>query len=354
MLPCRVFWVGQHGATASLSHEESPATDPWAEAWNRQAHHQPLTRPSTSYRTPSVLQPIELLDLLELGGTTAAAAAALGISQPSVSRRSRQLVLELGLAAQAPGLRFGQSRCLELLRRACQAHRLEAGAWRLGTTPWLEAVLQEHRIGSVVPGRFRKPSAWLDLVACHALDGALLSELDLQLLLPELPSVGSEGVVWQGCRLLPIARAPLGLLLPPACTEPPARWGPVAVPPQPMAPGLAALVRQQQWQCLPAPQTCHDPPAWGLWLQQQNLPTVATPAWAQRLRPYLTHWYWHPWPGTRHEQQWLLVLETIWQEHSALQMGLSELKAALAGDADSESSGPAIGGQRSKPPRNGG
>jgi hypothetical protein len=278
-----------------------------------------------------VLRPIELLDLLELGGTTAAAAMALGISQPSVSRRSRQLMQELGLpAAGAGGLRFGESRCLQLLRRACQAHRLEAGAWRLGCSPWLEGVLQARQLWSGVPGRFRQPAAWRELVAGHALDGALLSGLDLQLLVPELPAGQRDGVAWQECLLLPIARVPLGLLLPPGLAGLPPRWSQVAVPPQAMAPGVAAQVRQRQWQCLHAPPSCQAAPAWGEWLRQQNTPTVASPAWARELRLHLSEWRWLPWPDEVDEQHWLMVLESIEQEHSGLGMLLSALTAALA------------------------
>lgn len=293
-----------------------------------------MPRPSTSYRTPRVLRPIELLDLLELGGTTAAAARALGISQPSVSRRTRQLMQELGLPApgvsQALGLRFGQSRCLQLLRRACQTHRLEAGAWRLGCSPWLEAALQQQQLCAGVPGRFRQPGAWRELVAGHALDGALLSGLDLQLLLPELADATGDGVAWQECVLLPITRVPLGLLLPPGLAGLPARWSQVAVPPQAMAPGVAAQVRQRQWQCLHAPPSCQAAPAWGEWLRQLNTPTAASPAWARELRRHLSDWRWQPWPDEVAEQQWLLVLESIEQEHSGLRMLLSALTAALA------------------------
>ncbi len=100
----------------------------------------PLSPKPTAYRTPELLQPIQLLDLLELGGTTTAAAKALGLSQPTVSRRARHLVRDLDLKSNPDlherALRYGGSSCLQLLRRACQAHRLEAGAWRVGSCPW--------------------------------------------------------------------------------------------------------------------------------------------------------------------------------------------------------------------------
>lgn len=288
----------------------------------------PLNRASATYQTPRLLQPIQLLDLLELEGTTAAAARALGISQPSVSRRRRQLVQELGI---------DQGPCLQLLRHACQAHRLEAGAWRLGSSPWLEAALLRQQRGRAVPARFRHPRTWRELVAGYVLDGALLSGLDLDLLMPELAMARSDVVAWQECLLLPVARGRLGLLLPPVLKGLPPRWSQVAVPPQTMAPGLAALVRRHQWQCLHAAPSCQSAPAWGEWLRQQNMPTVASPAWVHQLRAHLPGWHWQPWPGGLDEQHWLLVLESSVREQHDLQTLLSTLSAALTSDAVSES-----------------
>jgi DNA-binding transcriptional LysR family regulator len=219
-----------------------------------------LSRSTAPYSTPRVLRPIELLDLLELSGTTTAVAEALGLSQPTVSRRTSHLVRDLGLRARTglprQTLRFADSSCLQHLRRACQAHRLEAGAWRIGSSPWQQSLLQPLQPWIAVPGRFRHPEAWRSLVASHALDGAVVSGLDLQLAMPEQPISGEHPVAWGHCLLVPISRSPLGLLTPPSAAESPERWGRVAVPAQPLAPGLASLVRQQQWQCLHAGASC--------------------------------------------------------------------------------------------------
>jgi hypothetical protein len=294
----------------------------------------PLSPKPTAYRTPELLQPIQLLDLLELGGTTTAAAKALGLSQPTVSRRARHLVRDLNLKSNPDpherALRYGGSSCLQLLRRACQAHRLEAGAWRVGSCPWHQGLLQPLQPWTSVPGRFRHPRTWRELVAAHAIDAAVVSGLDLHLTLPELQQADRDGVDWNGCLLLPISRSPLGLLMPPHTRGSPQRWSEVAVPAQQFAPGLASVVRQQQWQCLHAAKSCHDAHAWSLWLHQHSRPVLATPAWAQHLKPHLPTWNWQPWPHEGSEQHWLLVLSRIWNEQPSLQALLGQVRSAMA------------------------
>ncbi len=297
-----------------------------------------MSRSTAPYRTPRVLRPIELLDLLELSGTTTAVAEALCVSQPTVSRRISHLVQDLGLRARTglpkQALRFGDSSCLQHLRRACQAHRLEAGAWRIGSSPWQQSLLQPLQPWIEVPGRFRHPEAWRSLVASHALDGAVVSGLDLQLAMPEQPISGEHPVAWGNCLLVPISRSPLGLLTPPSAAESPERWGRVAVPAQPLAPGLDSLVRQQQWQCLHAVASCHEPRAWGAWLRQNGRPAVASPAWAARLQSQLSGWHWQPWPQAASEQLWLLLLRSVWEAQPVLHTLLTQLRSATACDAE--------------------
>lgn len=297
-----------------------------------------MSRSTAPYSTPRVLRPIELLDLLELSGTTTAVAEALGLSQPTVSRRTSHLVRDLGLRARTglprQTLRFADSSCLQHLRRACQAHRLEAGAWRIGSSPWQQSLLQPLQPWIAVPGRFRHPEAWRSLVASHALDGAVVSGLDLQLAMPEQPISGEHPVAWGNCLLVPISRSPLGLLTPPSAAESPERWGRVAVPAQPLAPGLASLVRQQQWQCLHAGASCHEPRAWGAWLRQNGRPAVASPAWAARLQSQLSGWHWQPWPQAASEQLWLLLLRSVWEAQPVLHTLLTQLRSAIACDAE--------------------
>ena len=290
----------------------------------------------TAYRTPELLQPIQLLDFLELGGTSTVAAKALGLSQPTVSRRTRHLVRDLGLSTntnrQERALRYDSSPCLQLLRQACQVHRLEAGAWRVGSCPWQQGQLQSLQPWSSLPGQFRHPRTWRELVAAHAIDAAVVSGLDFGLSIPELQHAGGDGIAWEGFLLVPICRAELGLLMPPNSRGSPKRWSHVAVPAQQFTPGLASLVRQQQWQCLHASKTCHDPNAWGLWLRQHTQPALATRAWVERLQPHLPMWVWQPWPEESSEQYWLLVLQTSWQEQQPLlEALLAQVRTAMAG-----------------------
>lgn len=73
-----------------------------------------------TYRVPTVLRDLQLVDLLELTGSTTASAAQIGLSQPSVSRRYRALAAELGLQRltdEPIGKRFGHAPLLQLLRR---------------------------------------------------------------------------------------------------------------------------------------------------------------------------------------------------------------------------------------------
>ena len=58
---------------------------------------QPIGQPLRRYETPALLADIELLDLLELSGSTVETAHLLNLSQPTVSRRRRQLGAELAL-----------------------------------------------------------------------------------------------------------------------------------------------------------------------------------------------------------------------------------------------------------------
>jgi hypothetical protein len=73
-----------------------------------------------TYRIPTVLRDLQLVDLLELTGSTTASAAQIGLSQPSVSHRYRSLAAELGLQRLTDkpiGKSYGHTPWLQLLRR---------------------------------------------------------------------------------------------------------------------------------------------------------------------------------------------------------------------------------------------
>jgi len=90
---------------------------------------------TTRYQVPEVLRDLWLIDMLELNGSTLAAARSLNLSQPTVSRRYRAVAQELGLnrsRSQEPGCRFGNSDCLRLLRKGANLHRWQSGVMRVG------------------------------------------------------------------------------------------------------------------------------------------------------------------------------------------------------------------------------
>jgi len=330
----------------ALSQEEISLSRPQPKAWVHRStaplRPSPVSttrHPASRYRTPGVLEPIELLDLLELSGTTASAAQALGLSQPTVSRRSRRLIQELNLKGQRPkalqALRFSETTCLRLLRRASQWHRLEASAWRLGGSPWQQPLLRNLHPHGGLALRFRHPRAWQELLHSHCLDGALVSGLDLRELLPAgadgqgFDPHGAAAEVWEGCRLQPLGPVPMGLLLPPGSTTPLELWHEVVVPAQQDAPGLASWVRQKQWRCLHAPRSCQRPGEWAVLLQQWRHPLVCPQGWAQLLMPSLAEWHWQALPAGGSDPLWLLMLDGVRKEHPHLEPLVAELAAAL-------------------------
>jgi DNA-binding transcriptional LysR family regulator len=298
----------------------------------------------TRYRTPALLEPIQLLDYLEVCGTTSAAAQALALSQPTVSRRARALEKDLGLQRRRQNkpevLRYGDTTCLRLLRQASQSHRLEAGVWRAGTSVWHQPLVEQLQPTLVVPPLFRHPLSWRELVENHAIDGALISGLDLQLVEPQLFAGSQRPIQWGACVAVPIATWPLGLVLPPSPESQPPRWAPVAVPGQQTAPGMAALVRQQQWRCLQAGPGCQALSSWLAWLEQEKVAALAAGPWAKALRTHLPYWRWQPLqPGPdgqpARDQLWFLLHRLHWEQASLLhELAQQLIAAAAAFDAD--------------------
>ena len=74
--------------------------------------------PRKPYRVPSMLRDLQLVDFLELTGSTTASAAQIGLSQPSVSRRYRAVAADLELQrlpGDPIGKRYGHTPWLQLL-----------------------------------------------------------------------------------------------------------------------------------------------------------------------------------------------------------------------------------------------
>ena len=188
-----------------------------------------LPRPAHHYRLPELLQDIRLLDLLELCGTTVQASRLLHVSQPTISRRYRNLASDFNLVRnrrQLWGCGYGTSAAMRLLRLGCRAHRLAAGVARIGSDLLHHPLLAGCSWLLPSPQRFRAAAHWLELVQQGVLDGALLSGLELE---------QAPGINRQELKLLPLGELPLALV----------GEGPeVLVPNQAVAPGLRRLLQE--------------------------------------------------------------------------------------------------------------
>jgi hypothetical protein len=217
-------------------------------SWPRQAH---------TYRLPELLTDIRLLDLLELSGSTHRASQVLELSQPSVSRRYRALAEDFELRAEEespPGWRYGTNATMRLLRLSCRCHRLQAGVARLGADLLHHSLLDGLPWLLPAPLRFRPLRDWFELVRHGVLDGALVSELELEresaLQEPEL----------ELHRL-----GPLPLSLARATAPDPSDGGAaitVLVPGEAIAPGLRALLNRQGMTLRIAGPGCATPEQW--------------------------------------------------------------------------------------------
>jgi len=162
---------------------------------------------STRYRVPGLLKDLVMLDMLELTGSTAAAARVLHLSQPTVSRRTRWVMEQLDLLPPSDddrGRRFKTTAWLQLLRQGVNSHRLAWGVLRIGGAPDAALGLQgQGRVEWVTLGR-RQLQHWQPLLQLELLDGVALQQPP-----PENVPVGmpyrllpfADG--WLACRLEP-------------------------------------------------------------------------------------------------------------------------------------------------------
>ena len=145
----------------------------------------PTADRSTGYQIPTVLQDLVLVDMLEITGSTVAAAQHLKISQPTVSRRYRALAEDLGLRRirkGPPGARYGDSPCLQLLRKGANLHRWQQGVLRIAAAP-----TNRHRLNQQARVEWLDlppidPEHWSCLLRQELLDGLLLPASEQELL----------------------------------------------------------------------------------------------------------------------------------------------------------------------------
>jgi len=242
-----------------------------------------VPKPAHRYRLPALLQDIRLLDLLEISGTSLEASRVCGLSQPTVSRRTRVLAEDFNLQMNRRrqlGCRYGTSTAMQLLRLGCRAHRLSAGVARLGADVILQPLLAGCSWLLPAPPRFRPLESWLELVRQGVLDGALVSGLEFA---GAGPPQASE------LELLPLGAVPLELALAGRHHRADGAQPEVLVPNRAVAPALQRELQQRGFSLRTAGNTCHTPAQWLARLQQAGLampfPQVAPGGWWQELTP---------------------------------------------------------------------
>jgi hypothetical protein len=242
---------------------------------------QAIPRPAHRYRLPALLQDIRLLDLLELSGTTLEAGRVCGLSQPTVSRRSRLLADDFNLQVNRRrqlGCRYGTSTAMRLLRLGCRAHRFSAGVARLGADVILQPLLAGCSWLLPAPPRFRPLEGWLELVRQGVLDGALVSGLEFQ---------GEELPDAKELELLPLGAVPLDLAVSGGHHRADGDQPEVLVPNRAVAEGLQRALLQRGFSLKTAGNSCHTPAQWLARLQQAGVampfPQVAPADWWQPL-----------------------------------------------------------------------
>ena len=274
--------------------------------------------PLRRYRLPALLQDIQLLDLLELSGSTVAASRLVGLSQPSVSRRYRALATDFDLPIErrsGRGCRYGCTPTLRHLRMACRCHRLSTGVVRLGADLLLQPLLSEADWLLPAPPRFRRIDEWLELIRQAVIDGAVLSGLELA---AAGRRPGAGGLDWLHLGEVPLALAVSRHWMPAVAKVCPS----VLLPPESVAAGLRLACQQRGLRLSTAAGSCHDRADWLARLDRQllamALPAGAPAGWWQGLTRL-------PWFQPLQLPVWL-VLPVGWRRLPVLQAAAAQLK----------------------------
>jgi DNA-binding transcriptional LysR family regulator len=211
------------------------------------------SRARPAYRPPSALSDLHILDVLELSESQGRAAAALQVSQSTVSRSLQLMRREYRLT---PGerqqvIRHGHNPCVHYLRLAYREHRLMEGLLRIGSDGLHQPLLQDMAGVQLAPPRFRSAEHWVELLRHGLLDGAIVSSFALAKPLP-----AGEELTWEGIAVLPLAS--VGLLL----VSEVAHTRRVLLPGQEAMPLLHQLIQSQGFGVEPQRLDCEEPAAW--------------------------------------------------------------------------------------------
>lgn len=208
---------------------------------------------SCAYAPPTPLEPLHILDFLELCGSQQRAGLALSMHQSTVCRSLQLMQHQFRLEPRngSPVCRHGYNTCLHHLRLAYREHRLMAGLLRIGTDVLHQSLLSNLAGAQLVPPRFRSGEHWAELVRHGLLDAAIVSSFCLETLL-----LSGQAPQWDGLTALPLGQ--LGLQL--VATTPGTRR--VLLPRKGATPLLRQAVEWHGFAVEQQPAACQEPAAW--------------------------------------------------------------------------------------------
>ncbi len=218
----------------------------------------------SAYAPPEPLEPLHILDLLELTGSQPKAARALSMHQSTVSRSAALMCEQFRLQAK-PGAsvcRYGTNESLQLLRQSYRAHRLMDGQLRIATDPLHQSLLNGMATVQTVPPRFRLSNDWAKLVEQAVIDGAIVSSW-----CHPRAVIAERQPRWAGVQAVLLGELPLQLV----CHAPASAEEPI--------PRKVLLPRKGATPLL------HETLAWhGFQLEQQPIGCQEVLAWLKRMR----------------------------------------------------------------------
>ena len=208
---------------------------------------------SCAYAPPTPLEPLHILDFLELCGSQQRAGLALSMHQSTVCRSLQLMQHQFRLEPRngSPVCRHGYNTCLHHLRLAYREHRLMEGLLRIGTDVLHQSLLSNLAGAQLVPPRFRSGEHWAELVRHALLDAAIVSSFCLETLL-----LSGQAPQWDGLTALPLGQ--LGLQL--VATTPATRR--VLLPRKGATPLLRQAVEWHGFSVEQQPAACQEPAAW--------------------------------------------------------------------------------------------